>query len=157
MERKTDLANEEWVSAPCVAAVLIIVNSLIGLNNLGKYLVKWIQSESKLWPTTFFLFSTKKNTLHHNCLCIFLIPPLSLEFLEEEDPALLMSRFPEPSTVPGTRDFIQCSLVFILRTRNLSPNWVQQQHIPQLTVNSIWTRATHVLFPGSCWVLHKYG
>lgn len=32
----------------CVAEMLIIVNSLIGLNNLGKYLVKWIQSESEL-------------------------------------------------------------------------------------------------------------
>lgn len=40
--RKTGPANEEWGSGVCVAEMLIIVNSLIDLNNLDKYLVKWI-------------------------------------------------------------------------------------------------------------------
>lgn len=58
--RKTGPANEEWGSGVYVAEMLIIVSSLIGLNNLGKYLVKWIQSESKLWPTEFSIFYQKK-------------------------------------------------------------------------------------------------
>lgn len=47
-EWKTGPANEQRGSSLYVAKMLISVSSLIGLNNLGKYLVKWIHFESKL-------------------------------------------------------------------------------------------------------------
>lgn len=50
-ESKTDpakLMRNEFREVVAAAKMLIIINSVIGLNNLGKYLVKWIQSETML-------------------------------------------------------------------------------------------------------------